>query len=74
MSGHEYAALLIGYCGVNFVFNTIGLYLTKHAGAALNSISFSMLLPLTTMSYALPFLGKNREEIVPRYMIQGSYT
>ena len=65
MEGNEYTALMIGYCFINFVFNTIGLYLTKHAGAALNSISFSMLLPLTTMSYSLPFLGKNREEIVP---------
>ena len=64
-----YTELMIAYCGINFVFNTIGLYLTKHAGAALNSISFSMLLPLTTLSYALPFLGPFREAIVPSTIV-----
>ena len=50
-----------GYCAVNFVFNTLGLFLTKHGGAALSSISYSMLLPLTFVSNALPCLGPFQE-------------
>lgn len=55
--------LMVGYCGINFAFNTLGLSLTKHGGAALNSLSYSMLLPLTTLSYALPFLGPFQEGV-----------
>eukprot|EP00614_Pseudopedinella_elastica_P010419 CAMPEP_0172606456 /NCGR_PEP_ID=MMETSP1068-20121228/26656_1 /TAXON_ID=35684 /ORGANISM="Pseudopedinella elastica, Strain CCMP716" /LENGTH=352 /DNA_ID=CAMNT_0013409155 /DNA_START=330 /DNA_END=1388 /DNA_ORIENTATION=+ len=53
--------LMWGYCAVNFVFNTLGLFLTKHGGAALSSISYSMLLPLTFVSNALPCLGPFQE-------------
>ena len=55
--------LLLGYCAVNFVLNTTGLVLTKHGSAALNAISYALILPLTTVSYSLPFLGAHREEL-----------
>ena len=54
-------ALLCVYVGVNFCFNTLGLWLTKHAGAVLNSISYALLLPLTTLGFSLPVLGPYRE-------------
>jgi hypothetical protein len=55
--------LLPGYCLVNFAFVTCGLYLTKHGGAALSSLSYSVLLPLATLSNALPLLGRFREQL-----------
>mmetsp|Transcript_82036 Transcript_82036/g.163889 ORF Transcript_82036/g.163889 Transcript_82036/m.163889 type:complete len:498 (+) Transcript_82036:230-1723(+) len=55
--------LLPAYVFVNYLFNTLGLFLTKHGGANLNSISYSMLLPLATLSNALPFLGSFREDL-----------
>ena len=55
------ALLLIGYCGVNVVFNTTGLFLTKRGGAVLNSLSFSLLLPINAFIFTIPFLGKYRE-------------
>jgi len=63
--GPQNAWLLIGYVGVNFLFNTTGLYLTKHGGAVLNSISYSLLLPLTTIAFSLPLLGAFRESVFP---------
>ena len=59
------AVLLLAYVLVNFVFNTMGLYLTKHGGAVLNSISYSLLLPLTTILFSLPILGPYRETAMP---------
>jgi hypothetical protein len=47
------------------VINTTGLYLTKHGGAVLNSISFSLLLPITTILFSVPLLGEFRESIFP---------
>ena len=54
------AWLLLGYCAVSFVLNTTGLLLTKHGSAALNAISYALILPLTTLGYSLPFLGAHR--------------
>ncbi len=65
MCGPQHALLLIGYVGVNFLFNTTGLYLTKHGGAVLNSISYSLLLPLTTILFSVPLLGEYRESVFP---------
>ena len=36
--GPAHAGLLCGYVALNFVFNTLGLYLTKHGSAVLQSI------------------------------------
>ena len=55
--------LLFAYVGVNFVFNTTGLWLTKHGGAVLNSISYAMLVPLTTVFFSFPFLGPYQERL-----------
>jgi NADH:ubiquinone oxidoreductase subunit H len=55
--------LLPGYCTVNFFYCTIGLFLTKYGGATISSISYSMLLPLSALSNALPLLGRFRETI-----------
>mmetsp|Transcript_15431 Transcript_15431/g.26891 ORF Transcript_15431/g.26891 Transcript_15431/m.26891 type:complete len:222 (-) Transcript_15431:340-1005(-) len=59
--GHFTFLLMWLYVGINFCFNTLGLWLTKHAGAVLNSISYALLLPLTTVSFSFGFLGPFRE-------------
>merc|ERR1712070_497478 len=55
--------LLLGYCANNFAFNTTGLFLTKYGSATLNSTSFALLLPMSTLAYSLPFMGVYREPI-----------
>ena len=53
--------LLISYCIINFSFNTAGLYLVKHGSATLNSISYAIILPLTTIAFTFKILGKFHE-------------
>ena len=55
--------LLTGYCAVNILFNTLGLYLTKVGSAILQSLAYALLLPLTTVIFAAPFLGAYQETI-----------
>lgn len=50
-------ALLLLYCLLNFIYNTMGLYIVKHGGAILNSISYSIILPLTILTFSLSILG-----------------
>ena len=57
--------LLLGYTALNFIFNAIGLMLTKHGSAVLRAISYALILPLTSLSFALPFMGQFREVISP---------
>ena len=57
--------LLLGYTALNFLFNAIGLMLTKHGSAVLRAISYALILPLTSLSFALPFMGQFREVISP---------
>lgn len=52
---------LVGFCIVNFAFNTAGLYLVKLHSATLNSISYAIVLPLTTLTFSIPLLGKFQE-------------
>ena len=54
------------------MINTTGLYLTKHGGAVLNSISFSLLLPITTILFSVPLLGEFRESIFPATYVGSS--
>jgi hypothetical protein len=56
-AGRHTCALLFLYVFVNFLFNTIGLWLTKHGGAVLNSISYALLVPGTTFFFSIPLLG-----------------
>jgi hypothetical protein len=49
--------LLTGYCAVNIMFNTLGLYLTKVGTATLQSLAYALLLPLTTVTFCAPMLG-----------------
>lgn len=60
--GHAFM-LLTGYCGVNVCFNTLGLYLTKHGSAVLNALSYSILLPFTTILFFTPLLGPYQEPL-----------
>ncbi|CAE8630246.1 unnamed protein product [Polarella glacialis] len=55
--------LLTGYCGVNLCFNTLGLYLTKHGSAILNALSYSILLPFTTVLFFTPLMGRYQEPL-----------
>jgi len=55
--------LLPGYVGINFVFNTLGLYLTKRSSAVLTSIAYALLLPVTTITFSLDILGAYQEKI-----------
>lgn len=53
---------LVGYCFVNFVFNTLGLFVVKNGSAVINSISYAIILPLTTFAFSLPMLGNFQEK------------
>lgn len=57
------SALLLAYVLNNFVLNVTGLFVTKGGGAALTAILYSVLLPLSTLAFGLPFLGPFREPI-----------
>lgn len=48
--------LLLGYCFLNMLFNTHGLYLTKLGSAVLNSIAYAILLPVSTLCFFVPFV------------------
>lgn len=56
-ASHGAFLLLTGYCVVNFVFNTSGLYLVKKGSAVWNSITYALILPLTVLAFNLPILG-----------------
>ena len=58
--------LLTGYCALNFISNTLGLTLTKYGSSTVNAISGSLLLPLTTIAFTMPWLGSFREEVHPQ--------
>lgn len=60
-AGKHTFLLIVGYCFINFAFNTTGLFMTKHASAVMNSITFAVLLPLTTMLFSFKFLGPYQE-------------
>ncbi|KAJ1457898.1 hypothetical protein M885DRAFT_586495 [Pelagophyceae sp. CCMP2097] len=61
--------LLVAYVLANFALNTTGLYVNKRAGAALTAVAYSLLLPLTTLAYALPWLGEHREQVRPTTLL-----
>ena len=49
---------MAGYCALNIVYNTAGLYVAKHGSAALNVLTYALLLPLTTLLFSVrPLLG-----------------
>ena len=50
-------ALLFWYCALNFIYNTSGLFLVKHGSATLNAIVAAVILPLSVLSFSLPFLS-----------------
>ena len=41
--------LLPGYTLCNFLYNALGLYITKHGSAVLRYISYALILPMATM-------------------------
>ena len=47
--------LLPGYTLTNFLYNGLGLYITKHGSAVLRYISYALILPLATMAGASVF-------------------
>lgn len=53
--------LLIGYCGINVLYNTLGLYLVKVASALTNALSYAILLPCTTLLFFTPLAGVAQE-------------
>mmetsp|Transcript_64185 Transcript_64185/g.139454 ORF Transcript_64185/g.139454 Transcript_64185/m.139454 type:complete len:431 (-) Transcript_64185:462-1754(-) len=53
--------LLIGYCAVNVMYNTLGLYLVKVASALMNALSYAILLPCTTLMFFTPMAGVAQE-------------
>jgi len=53
--------LLNGYCAVNVLYNTLGLYLTKVGSAVMNAVSYALLLPVTTLLFFTPFVGPVQE-------------
>jgi drug/metabolite transporter (DMT)-like permease len=57
--------LLSGYVLVNFIFNALGLYITQRGSATLKSVAYAILLPITTVTFSLPFMGSYRESLTP---------
>jgi len=56
--------LLLAFCAVNLVFNTGGLYVSKHGSAVLNVITYAVLLPVTTLIFSLrPLMGAFTEPL-----------
>lgn len=56
--------LLLGFCLINLVFNTAGLYVSKHGSAILNVITYAVLLPITTLLFSLhPLMGPYTEPL-----------
>merc|ERR1719499_552758 len=53
--------LLVGYCGINVLYNTLGLYLVKVASALMNALSYAILLPCTTLLFFTPLAGVAQE-------------
>ncbi len=60
---------MTGYCVINFVFNILGLYLVKHDGAVLSTLTNALLLPLTMLSFNLSFLGPYQETFNPMTLV-----
>ncbi|GMI07739.1 hypothetical protein TrVE_jg5007 [Triparma verrucosa] len=56
-------ALLTGYCLLNFIYNTLGLFLTKYASSTVNAITSSLLLPISAVAFTAPWMGQFRENI-----------
>jgi hypothetical protein len=61
--------LLPGYTLCNFVYNALGLYITKHGSAVLRYISYALILPLATMAGASVF-----HEAITYYTLVGLIT
>lgn len=60
---HRHTFLLCtAYCCINFMFNTMGLFLVKYGSATMNAISYAIILPLTTMAFTSPLLGVYSEK------------
>jgi len=53
--------LLWGYCLVNFVYNTAGLFLVKRESARFNAVVAAVILPLNVLVFNLPALGSFTE-------------
>lgn len=53
--------LLLGYCLVNFVYNTAGLFLVKIESARFNAVVAAVILPLNVLVFNLPALGSFTE-------------
>jgi hypothetical protein len=62
---HSTFILLAGYCSLNFVYNTLGLLLTKKASSTVNAIAGSLLLPTTAIAFTAPIMGQFRESVKP---------
>jgi hypothetical protein len=62
---HYSFSLLTGYCIINFMVNCTGLYLVKHDGAILGTLTNALVLPLTVLLFNMPLLGVYREEYNP---------
>ncbi len=61
--------LLLAYILVNFSFNLLGLYILKHGSSVLSAVSFSLILPLTVIAFALPVLGPFQEGCPPSAVV-----
>ncbi len=60
---HRHTFLLCtAYCCINFMFNTMGLFLVKYGSATMNAISYAIILPLTTLAFTSPMLGIYQEK------------
>lgn len=64
---------LIGaYLLVNFTWNGCGLLLTKHSSAVLRSLSYSLVVPITSLAFTSALMGSLREPL-SRYTLAGLF-
>lgn len=59
---HSAFWLLTGYTAINVLYNTLGLFVTKHGGAAFTAICYSLLLPVSSLIWFTPLVGRYQEK------------
>eukprot|EP00294_Goniomonas_avonlea_P002034 CAMPEP_0114540284 /NCGR_PEP_ID=MMETSP0114-20121206/680_1 /TAXON_ID=31324 /ORGANISM="Goniomonas sp, Strain m" /LENGTH=286 /DNA_ID=CAMNT_0001724425 /DNA_START=45 /DNA_END=906 /DNA_ORIENTATION=- len=52
-AGYQPAIFLSGYVVINFAYNVLGLFLTKHGSATLASIAYTLQIPFTNVLFSI---------------------
>eukprot|EP00750_Incisomonas_marina_P030117 INCI7278.1.p1 GENE.INCI7278.1~~INCI7278.1.p1 ORF type:complete len:431 (-),score=48.87 INCI7278.1:634-1926(-) len=63
--------LLPGFTVVNMSYTGLALFVTKYGTAVLSRLACALILPLTAVAFALPFLGPTYQEQITVYTMIG---